>query len=53
MNQFNTSRIASESNGEKVKTHSHDYANSKVSQEFNHQRVSVKDIIANHYRKGR
>jgi hypothetical protein len=53
MEQLSTSRIASESNGEKVKAHSHDYANSKGSHEFNHQRVSVKEIIASHYRKGK
>ena len=53
MEQFSTSHHANESNGEKVKTHSQDYANSKVSQEINHQRVSVKDIIAEHYRKAR
>jgi hypothetical protein len=53
MDQFSTSQTVNESNKEKVKTHLHDYANSKISQEFNHQRVSVKDIIVNHYRKGR
>ncbi|MFT7381506.1 MAG: hypothetical protein ACI9Z3_001394 [Roseivirga sp.] len=53
MEQFSTSQNANESNGEKVKTRSQDYANSKESQEINHQRVSVKDIIAEHYRKGK
>ena len=29
------------------------YTNSKRSQEINHQRVSVREIIADHYRKGK
>lgn len=53
MENLSTSRVANESNGEKVKAHSQDYTNSRGSQEFNHQRVSVREIIEDHYRRGR
>ncbi len=41
------------SNLRKVKTNGHDYPHSNGSHDFNHQRVSVSDIIRNHYRRGK
>ncbi|MFY0594005.1 hypothetical protein [Roseivirga sp.] len=52
MEELKTARVSNESSRE-VKTHSNASANSHGSQNFNHQRVSVRDIIENHYRKGK
>ncbi|MFT6872394.1 MAG: hypothetical protein ACJAVN_001400 [Roseivirga sp.] len=51
MEELKTSRQTNESSIDKVKTHSSGYANSQGSHNINHQRVSVRDIIENHYRK--
>lgn len=53
MEELKTGHIANASNSIKAKTHSNGYANSNGSHDFNHQRVSVRDIIENHYRKGK
>lgn len=53
MEELKTDQTTNESNSIKVKAHSSGYANSNGSHNFNHQRVSVRDIIENHYRKGK
>lgn len=52
MEKLKTAQNSNESSS-KVKTHSNSSVNSQGSQNFNHQRVSVRDIIENHYRKGK
>ncbi len=51
MEELKSSRHTNESTIDKVKTHSNGNVNSQGSHDFNHQRVSVRDIIENHYRK--
>lgn len=50
MEELKTAQASNESSS-KVKTHSSESAKTQGSQNFNHQRVSVRDIIENHYRK--
>ncbi len=51
MEELKKSRQTNESSTDKVKTHSSGFTSSQGSHNFNHQRVSVRDIIESHYRK--
>lgn len=51
MNSLQSNQV-SVSQNEKVKTRS-DISQERTSQSFNHQRVSVRDILVDHYRKGK
>ena len=53
MEELRTSQSVEATSPNEVKTRSVDYTNSKRSQEINHQRVSVREIIADHYRRGK
>jgi len=52
MEELKTAHVSSEPIRE-VKTDSNISTNSHGSRNFNHQRVSVRDIIESHYRKGK
>ncbi len=53
MEELRNSHSVSDHSSKEVKTNTHDYTNSRGSQEINHQRVSVREIIADHYRRGK
>lgn len=53
MEELRTSQSVKHASPNEVKTKSIDYTNSRVHQEINHQRVSVREIIADHYRRGK
>ncbi len=53
MEELRNSQSVVEGSPKEVKTNSVDYTNSRGSQEINHQRVSVREIIADHYRRGK
>lgn len=53
MEELRTSQSVKSASPNEVKTSSIDYTNSNGSQEINHQRVSVREIIEDHYRRGK
>ena len=53
MEELRNGRPAQSSEQKEVKTHSVDYTYSHRSREINHQRVSVREIIEDHYRRGK
>lgn len=53
MEELRNSQPVADRPSKEVKTNSRGYTNSRGSQEINHQRVSVREIIVDHYRRGK
>jgi hypothetical protein len=53
MKELRTSQSMEATPSNEVKTSSIGYTNSNGSREINHQRVSVREIIVDHYRRGK
>lgn len=53
MKELRNSQSVKATSPNEVKTNSIDYTNSNGSRDINHQRVSVREIIVDHYRRGK